>query len=272
MQHEFNLGCPSISNSSPLMYPGGKTRFWPIFKQHLPDNTTEMISPFIGGGSIELNCAARGIKVTAFDLFEPLVNFWQYFIEDSTKLIDFMLTIFPLSYEQKKYYHEIELKPNQKDYIGKIYSDFERAALFLCMNKQSFRGFTLSQSQTKGYSKGSANPTLFKKFRNWKNPNITVNQSDYKSVLDQYEGKFMYLDPPYVDKEHYYGLQKNRNEFDHYFFQNRISNLKNKWILSYAKHDLILDLYKDFNIFQCSWAYTIQKNMEPNSELLITNF
>ena len=272
MQYEFDLGVPTISSKTPLMYPGGKTRLWSTFKSYLPDGTTEMVSPFIGGGSLEIRCAAHGIKVTAFDLFEPLVNFWKYFIDDAESLINKVLSVFPLSFEEKKYYFETGLQPNQKNYSGNLYTDLERAALFLCLNKQSFRGWTLSQNQCKGYLEASANPELFEKLKTWNNPNIVVDQSDYRSVIDKYDGTFMYFDPPYVEKEHYYGWKKNQLGFDHHFFCDRISSLKNKWILSYVKHDLVMELYKDYNILELSWAYTIHQNTKPNTELLIMNF
>ena len=41
---------------------------------------TEMISPFFGGGSIELHYASQGVKVYGYDIFEPLTNFWQHAI------------------------------------------------------------------------------------------------------------------------------------------------------------------------------------------------
>lgn len=278
MQMELDIGYPLLSKKSPLMYPGGKTRAWKIFEPHLPKGVTKMVSPFIGGGSIELNCAARGIKVNASDNFEPLVNFWQHFISNSNEVIDTVLSIFPLDFEQKKYYFNSGLKPNQRNHHGIVYDDLERASLFLCLNKQSFRGWTLAQGPTKNYSKGSANVTLFEKFKDWYNPNIVVNCKDYRDVLDQDKDTFMYFDPPYVDKEFFYGWKKNNADkdsiFDHYEFKDRISKLKNRWILSYLKHDLIMDLYKEYKIVEYQQNYTIKikKNTEPNVELFIMNF
>ena len=82
----------------------------------------------------------------------------------------------------------------------------------------------------------------------------------------------MYLDPPYVEKEYYYGWKKEQQGFDHHYFADRISNLENKWILSYARHDLIFELYKQYEILECKYSYTIQSNTNKNAELLIINF
>ena len=36
-----------------------------------------MVSPFFGGGSIEIHYAAQGVRVHGYDIFEPLANFWE---------------------------------------------------------------------------------------------------------------------------------------------------------------------------------------------------
>ena len=51
--------------SSPLHYPGGKRWLFPILADILPP-FKEMVSPFFGGGSIELNFAARGKYISGF--------------------------------------------------------------------------------------------------------------------------------------------------------------------------------------------------------------
>jgi DNA adenine methylase len=66
--------------SSPLRYPGGKTRavklLWAFLQKEYP-GITEIASPFFGGGSFELKCASTGITVYGNDLFEPVSTFWQ---------------------------------------------------------------------------------------------------------------------------------------------------------------------------------------------------
>ena len=277
MQIEFDLA-QNYSYKSPLMYPGGKSRVCKKIRSYIPTDLTTLVSPFMGGGSIELNCACNNIKVIASDNFEPLVNFWQYFISDANKVIDIVLKLFPLSYEETVYYYKNELKPNQKNFYGNIYSDLERAAIFLLMNKQSFRGLALSRTPQKKYLEASANIEMFEKLRTWYNPNINVHNNDYRTTLDQYNGHFMYFDPPYVEKEDYYGSKSINNHFDHHEFKDRISCLDNRWVLSYLKHDLIIGLYQDFNIIEYQQPVTMGKRIKDkekarvNTELFIMNF
>jgi len=46
--------CKGYSNRSLLCYPGGKTRARKEIIQYFPKGITQMLSPFLGGGSIEL--------------------------------------------------------------------------------------------------------------------------------------------------------------------------------------------------------------------------
>ena len=271
-QLEFNIIKPQLSNRSPLMYPGGKSRSFKTFKHYLPTDVKEMVSPFIGGGGIELNCAARGIKVIGFDNLEPLVNFWRFFLMDPSALMDKVLELRPLTYEERHYYYTISLKAGENDFSGQPYSDFERAALFLLINRQSFRGWTLVAQPARKYDEPSIAVDLLRKFKDWHNPNISVAQSDYKATLDRFDGTFMYLDPPYVDKEHFYGSKQSNNSFDHEEFAHRVTKLSNRWILSYIKHDLIMEMYKDYRIVEYNHRASIGGSVKPNTELFIMNY
>ena len=68
--------------SSPLTYWGGKRWLFKTLLPLIPEGTTEIFSPFLGGGSIEINLAHRGYTVHAYDNYAPLVNFWQHWLND----------------------------------------------------------------------------------------------------------------------------------------------------------------------------------------------
>ncbi len=60
-----------------------------------------MISPFIGGGSVEITCTTElGLEVLGFDIFDILVNFYQVLLKD----------------KQALYNHLFSLEPNQETY------------------------------------------------------------------------------------------------------------------------------------------------------------
>ena len=81
-------------HSSPLPYIGGKTWLarWllPRFKNGLPK---DLVSPFFGGGTLELNMALRGTRIHAGDINPELVNFWQAYLESPKAVMDTVKTI-----------------------------------------------------------------------------------------------------------------------------------------------------------------------------------
>ena len=62
---------------TPLRYPGGKSRAVKHILPLIPEDITELCSPFLGGGSVELAVAERGTTVYAYDIFEPIVWLWN---------------------------------------------------------------------------------------------------------------------------------------------------------------------------------------------------
>lgn len=270
MQIEL-LDLPKIpSIKSPLGYPGGKRRSWNLLSEHLPRNLTHLVSPFMGGGSIELACTGKNIRVQGSDNFEPLINFWQNFLDDSKAVIDLVCSMYPLTFEQRLYYHSVKLEKNSAHPDGSIITDLERAAIYLCVNKQSFRNWTFAARP----SRYEVPVTIesFRKWETWQNAYLEVTCSDYVPIIENADGRFMYLDPPYVGKEEYYGVYEDESEFDHYYLAELLHKTSSKWMMSYGDHELIRKLYKKFTILEPKWKYTVRRNSDSTSqELLILN-
>ena len=85
---------------SPLRYPGGKSRAVRTILELIPPDTCTLVSPFVGGGSVELACAALGMRVKASDLFEPLVTFWQQLLKNPEAVDDEAAKLFPMRHAQ----------------------------------------------------------------------------------------------------------------------------------------------------------------------------
>jgi len=76
---------------TPLRYPGGKSRAVDVIMPHIRSlDCGELCSPFLGGGSVELKCAEEGMIVHGYDLFQPLVWFWEALISNPQKLIEYV--------------------------------------------------------------------------------------------------------------------------------------------------------------------------------------
>ena len=58
---------------SPLIYPGGKSRAIPIIVPLILEGmrraqTDALVSPFLGGGNLEVTCARQGVQVLGSDV------------------------------------------------------------------------------------------------------------------------------------------------------------------------------------------------------------
>ena len=273
MQFEFELGQP-LTYRTPLHYPGGKKKTWKHFKNVFPTNITTLVSPFCGGCAIELICASNGVKVIASDRVEPLINFWNQYQQQPDQIINQAIKWFPLPYDEAKVFFENELAPFCKDIEGKKLTNFERAAIYFLINRQNFRGLTLIQGPQRKIKHGDANVELFLKYKGFYNPNITFICSDYKDILNQYEGNFMYFDPPYIGTEYVYGTKSDKNlGFNHEELAEQVTTLNNRWIMSYRKHDLIMDLYKDYRIIEYNYNHSHgSQGAKEVTELFILNW
>ena len=79
---------------TPIRYAGGKSRAVKIISPYL-DNETKIVSPFMGGGSLEVNWASKGIEVIGYDLFDALVNFWEVLLNKNDEFVNKLKTISP---------------------------------------------------------------------------------------------------------------------------------------------------------------------------------
>ena len=73
---------------SPIRYGGGKSLAVGTIISNIPDDIKKIISPFLGGGSLEIALAQElNIEVVAYDIFDLLVNYWQIQIEKTRRII-----------------------------------------------------------------------------------------------------------------------------------------------------------------------------------------
>jgi DNA adenine methylase len=72
---------------TPLRYAGGKSLAVGHIINLLPSNTKRVISPFLGGASVEIAIAKElHIEVIGYDIFDILINYWHYQINEPKKL------------------------------------------------------------------------------------------------------------------------------------------------------------------------------------------
>ena len=250
---------------SPLRYPGGKTRAVKHILPHFPNNIKELCSPFVGGGSIELALATEGIRVYAYDIFDPLVCFWTHLIGDPEKLATTAASYRPLDKET--------FKALQEDLRNMPNGDNNYAAIFYALNRSSFSGATIAGGYSKQAAEKRFTESSIQRIRDFKAENFSVEKADFKDSIPRHPDAFLYLDPPYLlgkDKETLYGDRGNAHKgFDHMGLANILKERDN-WILSYNNCPEILKLYENYDILYPDWKYGMSSD-KNSKEVLIIN-
>lgn len=246
-----------------LRYPGGKTRALKHIVPYFPENLTEMVSPFLGGGSIELYYATQGTRVHGYDIFEPLVNFWHHALKIAPTMAHTLEgAFFPVSKKDFRHF---------QDRVSDMTLDPHlRACLYYVINRCSFSGATLSGGMSPGHPRYTQ--TAIDRLAAFSAPNLTAKCFSFEDSLALHErDTFIYADPPYLlEKSTLYGDRGSAHKnFDHGLFAATIKQ-KSNWVVSYNPHPEILDLYKDYEIVYPEWAYGMSKD-KNSKEILIVN-
>lgn len=246
---------------SPLRYAGGKSRGVLEISKFIPNNTKEIVSPFLGGGSVELACANNGVFVYGYDNFKPLVEFWQCILTNPKKLVEIIRDYYPLS--KPDFYRLRETQPN---YLSK----YERAAIFFVLNRSSFSGTTFSGGMSPNHPRFTE--SSIERVMNFRMKNISVELMDFKKSITRSKNKLLYLDPPYLLKNCYlYGKNGNmHNGFDHEGLS-KILHGRDKWILSYNDTQYIRDLYSDYHMIRPEWLYGMSNNKTSREVLILSH-
>jgi len=79
---------------TPIRYAGGKSKAIKHITPFVTDSK-KIISPFLGGGSLEVHWASMGKEVIGFDLFDALVNFWNVLLNKREELVSKLREIEP---------------------------------------------------------------------------------------------------------------------------------------------------------------------------------
>lgn len=253
--------------TSPLRYPGGKTRagklLWAFLQKEYP-NTKYLASPFFGGGSFELLCASRGIKIFGNDLFEPVSNFWIALRYQKIDLAEACRLLRPLS--RADFYRLRSMIYTEKDSIL-------RAAYYFAINRSSFSGSTCSGGFSEEAAKGRFTDSSIERITKLDMTNVMpFHNEDFEIFMKRYEPEdnlTVFLDPPYYVESKLYGKDGDlHTNFDHDRLANVLKTRKD-WLLCYNDCEYIRNLYEGCRIQKVSWSYGMNKTKESNEILIL---
>ena len=247
---------------SPIRYPGGKSLAVGYIVELLPTNIKRVISPFFGGGSVEIAISKYlGLEVIGYDIFEILMNYWKIQIENPKLLYEKLKELKPT----KETFNNV--KAILKDHWeGKIKLDPVTLAtyFFFTWNLSYGPGFLSWTSEI--YLNEKKYEKMIERVRDFSPGNLKVGTADFRDILKKYPNDFMYLDPPYYigpDSKVFKGIYPQRNfpiyhkNFPHEILRDMLKEHKGGFILSYNNCPTIREWYKDYKQFFPKWQYTM---------------
>ena len=247
----------------PLRYAGGKSLAVGYVLEQIPDNISELVSPFFGGGSVEIACSKElGLQVFGYDVFEILTNYWQHQIKSPVKLADRIRKLNP----SKACYQEVKNRLKQHWTGEKLISDKTDLATDYWFNHNLSYGPGFLGWMSKIYEKPGRFESLVEKVENFKCTKLNVQCMAFENSLLLHEHEFLYCDPPYYldgDSKMFKGIYPQRNfpvhhkGFDHERLRDLLYLHKGGFVLSYNDCTVIREWYSEFEIHEVQWQYTL---------------
>jgi DNA adenine methylase len=266
-------------NKTPIRYAGGKTRAIKHILPYFPKDTTKVVSPFMGGGSLEVHLTNLGIEVQSYDIFRALVVFWKQVISNNKDMVEFMRTIEPTQERYKEVkeilfnweYTQEMLKDWKTDFYKREnpikLSDVEIAAYYYFNHNTSYGPGYLGWASSVYLNETKWNK-MIEDISNFDGTLINVNEGSFEDVLPNHSEDFLYLDPPYfmgndVDNKMHAAIYPMKNipvhhdGFNHEKLRDILHSHKGKFIMSYNNCETIREYYKDFRLEYPSWNYSM---------------
>lgn len=281
---------------SPIRYAGGKTRAIKHIEKYIPKNIDKLISPFFGGGSLEIYLAySRNLKVIGYDVFDILVNYWNVQIHQPKSLYNILSTFSPTKEVYKDIKNKLKSWTKSQNLFSQLktdyyqtksinYTDVEGAAYYWFNHNLSYGPMYMGWPSSV-YLNTDKYKKMIEKVRDFDGKNIEVYCEDFITSIPKHNNDFLYLDPPYllnddIDNEVFAGLYPNKNfdvhhsGFNHIQLRDMLHNHNGGFVLSYNNCSTIREWYKDYEIYFPKWKYSFangEKRIGKNRENMMKN-
>ena len=248
-----------------IRYAGGKSLAVGLIVERIPNNVERIISPFLGGGSVEIACAVElGLPVIASDIFDILITYWKVQLTNPEVLYNRLLKFAPTVAEFKNVKERLK-----KHWTGELplETDIDIASYFYFNHNTSYGPHFLGWP-SRVYLQPERYQSIIEKVRDFRAANLTVECESFEKVIPKYKDDFLYCDPPYYlggDSKTFIGMYPHRNfpiyhnGFKHDKLRDLLLEHKGGFILSYNDCSAIREWYKGFNMIAPSWQYTFSQ-------------
>lgn len=280
--------------SSPIRYAGGKSLGVGHVFEVLPDTVKKVISPFFGGGSVEIAMSKYlGLEVIGHDIFDILTNYWHYQINHPEELYQKLRKLEPT---QETY---LSIKNKLEDHWDKTTKTFEEWAK-RCKKYKRYQNLPDAEMQaewdkkqilegmelavcyffnfnmsygpcflgwgSKIYLNDRKYNAVLKNVKNFQPGNLQVHCADFEEVFKKYPNDFFYCDPPYFigpGSKMFQGIYPMKNfpvhhdGFKHELLAQLLNDHKGGFILSYNDCPQVRSWYQDFQQTFPDWQYSL---------------
>lgn len=217
------------SLETPFPYPGGKTRLADWILDQMPDHRRYV--EVFGGAASVLYQKSPSPEEVYNDLNTDLTHFFETVRDQPGALADWLADV---DYTEERFDRWADAY-----YAGDRGDDpIERAGRFYFLRYAQFNAAIANRS---GFRAGE------KRAQRWRNARsrdrlaaladrfaeVEIRALDWRHLLAEYDAPetLFYLDPPYLDREHYY----RTTEFAHDDLADKLGDLDANWLVSYDR-------------------------------------
>ena len=245
---------------TPLTYPNDRPLSVSLLESTLPEGVNKIVTPFLGGGSVQIGLAEKNYDVTAYTEYRLLYDFWECIMRDPAKI-----------YHMAKAFHPIEDNRTFTMLQKKVYDphdEFLRSALFYVLNLCSQDGATTSGEMELGTPR-------FTKLRldsmaNFKAKPFKLQLDNYKEALNTTD--YLVCEMPDYIPPMILGavVIPEKPQISHKKFRKLIEQSPcSGFSLLYKYCEEVMDLYNGYDITLLNEGYRPVKNVKSATEVLI---
>ena len=291
---EYDTQVPTI-----VKWAGGKQSLLSTYQEYLPGKINTYIEPFLGGAAMLLFMAKNNLanNYIANDINSALITTYNV-IQSNPKALMTQLKKLRENHSELQYYKVRGLQSRKTKSLNideeglwnldKL-TDVQVAARFIYLNKTCFNGLYRENSDGQfnvpmGRYK---NPSIFNKQIITKAAKlfskVQLHNKDYKEIAEKAKkGDLVYFDPPYAPLNPSSDFTKySKDDFnlqDQKELATLFQHLNQKGVsvmLSNSSADIMLDLYKEYNIHMIDAKRSINSKgnkRDEIKEILVTNY
>lgn len=246
-----------MTSTSPLRYPGGKTRFTNFIWQSIQNSGETLdvfVEPFCGGAGASISLLETGrVPSIALNDCDPLISsFWKVVLGKTRRTrhdINWLISRVETS--------EISIEEWKRIKASSPRNIREAAWKCLFLNRTSFNGILYKAGPIGGW--GQVNRSLNVRFNREKlvkrlnelyalRGQVEIvggaGWGEFSARFEQRPGAYLYLDPPYYHRaEQLYGYIFNKS--DHIEMRTYLAQLTTPWMLSYDDAREVRTLYNN---------------------------